>query len=267
MELNENEKEIESSRAKEIDTGVTPLPFDTSLMASGITPEVPLDRSSVLANSWSLSALLSQKIFIKNIDFDVGTPNDKILFSFRNSFDNVYKTHFGRLGGIFPLKSWKVNFLFEIRSQFQQMGLINIFYINMPQRLQSYMFSGDLTDFMLQTQLPHRLIALGEDSDFEFSMTWNSPFKSAIDATVFATNRLKDSGTYLPYDDYDMGTVYITIPYQLQIASGATPRASIRIWSYLSDITYAGYMPKDSVFGTDPIAFGHKVSARTIGNN
>jgi len=252
MELNEEQKEINTSRAKEIDSGVLPQPFDTSLLAANLPPEVNLDRSSVSANSWSLAALLSQKILIGNFNLTVGQDPTLPLFTFRNSFNNVYNTHFGKLGGLFPLKSWKVHLLFEIRSQFQQMGLINIFYTNIPQRLQNYLIGENLKEFLVQTQLPHRLIALGEDSDFDFSMSWNSPFKSAVDAVMFATNNLPEVNNYLPYDDYDMGTVYVTNPFPMEVAAGvSTPQATIRVWTYLSDITYAGYTPKDSIFGTE----------------
>lgn len=197
--------------------------------------------SSAIAPQWTYEELQSQCKLIKTIKITPDSSGE--IWSFRNTWRNVEEIHFRTLTNLFLLRSWKLNFIFEFRSNFQQVGLMNIVFNNMPRALQDYIPGQQHVDsFPLQVQLPHRLVSMGEDVNVHIGLNWLSPF-------IAAPSKLYKTVTpdSLVYDDYDMGTLKLYVPYPMEVATGVTPNMSVRIWSYLTDVTYAGYNISDSI--------------------
>lgn len=247
MEVIQSTKQANNSRAKEIDTGAVPLPFSNVEIGLPIKPDpTQIDKTGTSTNSWRYEDIVGQMKLMA--DLPVSTSTKGYLWSFQNTWVNVAKFHFrNNMDKLFGIKSWKLKFLFEFRSNFQQVGQLCLFYSNLPSIATSYHFNTQAAttdpydDYTVMTQLPHRKIPMGEDVDIPLTCTWISPFKGS-----FATSRFKidDAGNFDPI--YDMGTIFLYVPFEMQVATGVDPQMTVRIWSSLSDVQYSAYQPSDS---------------------
>ncbi|BBM96511.1 putative capsid protein [Colobopsis shohki virus 1] len=233
----------EQSRAKEIDTGAVPLPMSNVLLGLPIKPTTvdQVDRSAVKAQPWTWQDLVSQPKHLS--DINVTSTSTGIVYTFRNTWNNVQNLIFRKLDPLFTLKSWTVKLDFEFRSNFQQVGQFVLFYSNLPPTLNSFHFgvTEPYTDYALITQLPHRKIPMGEDVNCCVLLKWISPFKSAF-----------GNGQYLPAGDhnssnYDMGTLHLSVPFKMEAAQGVVANTTVRVWASLVDVSYSGYAPSDTV--------------------
>lgn len=246
MEPTEQQKIKDFSRAKEIDTGATPLSMSDVLLDLPETTGNPHDISTVTTAPWDVKSLLSQKILLATIDVSPSTPENQPIWEFVNSYRSILSARFfaGELAQMFTSFSWTLCFKIEVRSNFQQVGLIALSYSNCPYILERYLSNyGQPTGFATILQLPHKLIPMGEDTDVEVKFAWNSSAKAAQNHH-FTYNEDKS------IDDYQMGTFRITVPYKMETAAGVNPNLTIRIWGYLEDVTLGGYQPRDSVFAS-----------------
>ena len=84
------------------------------------------------------------------------------------------------------------------------------------------------------------------DWDVHVGLKWVSPFKSSIMEDYYypGTTPTADSSTAL--DDYDMGSMQIYAPFKMETAQGVNPDMTVRVWSYLTDVDYSGYVVDDS---------------------
>nr|WPV63629.1 MAG: hypothetical protein [Wufeng shrew polycipivirus 5] len=243
MEPLEIEQNTEKMRATEIDTGAALLSMENVML--GLPQKLTESRSfsSTVAQPWDYGELMSQRKLMATLNITPDTPTDKPLWFYTNSFQQVMSTHFRNLSDLFLVKSWTLNFLFEFRSNFQQVGLCNLVYTNLPQILQHYLLPKTSFDtFTMQTQMPHRLVFMGEDQEINISLKWLSPFVSAPTAKFYQIHP-----TPAINDDYDMGTLFLTVPFPMEVAAGVDSTMTVRIWSHLSDVTYAGYSPTDKI--------------------
>lgn len=241
MEPLQNTKNEIDSRAKEIDTGAFPLSMENVLLGLPQKPTIAIEKLSVVSRPWSYSDLVSQKKLLTTLKVSKGETFNKSLWDFRNSWSNVRKTHFRNLDDIFLLKSWTINFLFEFRSSFQQVGLFNVVYSNIPRPLINYLVGeAAFASFELQVQLPHRKVYMGEDMDLHVALKWVSPFSSCMStAQYYPGQSSSQTGTRL--DDYDMGSLYLYCPCGMETSQGVNPDMTVRVWSYLTDVDYSGY--------------------------
>lgn len=241
MEPLEQQQNTETLRAKEIDTGAIPLSMENIMLG---LPQKPVENrsfSSAIAPQWTYEELQSQCKLVKTLAINTSTTGE--IWSFKHTWRNVEQLHFRTLTNLFLLRSWKLNFIFEFRSNFQHVGLMNIVFNNMPLALHDYIPGKQHVDsFPLQVQLPHRLVSMGEDVNVHIGLNWLSPFIAAP-SKLYKTNEPAN----LLYDDYDMGTLKLYVPYPMEVATGVVENMSVRIWSYLSDVTYAGYNISDSI--------------------
>lgn len=234
----------EHTRAKEIDTGAIPLPMENVLLGLPVRPTttVDTDKTAVAVKSWTWEEIVGQDRIIADLNVDTNSSGN--IFMFRNTWNNVQKSIFRNLDKLFTLKSWTINLKFEFRSNFQQVGQFVVFFSNMPPTLYDFHFgnTSPFSDYATMTQLPHRKIPMGEDVNLIVQLKWLSPFKSG-----FA------NGFYLTDDEpgndaqYDMGTLYLAVPYKMECATGVVANTTVRVWASLSDVTYSGYAPLDTV--------------------
>lgn len=261
----------QDSRAKEIDHGTIPLSLSNVMLGLPVKSGIQFDdRSSVSSTPWAYEQLVSQKRLLTTLQISQTTPTDQPIFLLPNAWDIIRKLHFRNLDSIFFLKSWKWHLTFQLRSNFQQVGMVTISYVNLPLNAFSYYFARPAaqktTDiFSLQDlsvgavasydgpfpvdklaaiyQLPHSLMMLGENQDLEVCMDWLSPFKSAFNPTEYGSINAPNSEAL----GYDMGHIRVHVPIPLTVATGVADNvATIRIWSHLTDVKYAGYDPTDS---------------------
>nr|WPV63612.1 MAG: hypothetical protein [Wufeng shrew polycipivirus 2] len=251
MEVQQTQQtNVIKSRAKQIDTAATTLPMSNVLLGLPYKPTTvcETDKSGVQAKSWTYQELIGQERLIS--DILVTTSSNGIIWQYQNSWQNVLTNIVrNKMDMLFALKSWTLSFRFQFESVFQHVGEFVIFYSNLPQTAYSYHFNlPDKTNppfenYMVQTQLPHRKIPMGEEVNCEVDLKWVSPLKSAFGVTSFNINSL--DAVIGPL--YDMGTLFLAIPWPLEIATGVTPTSSVRIWASLKDVTYSGYRPTDDV--------------------
>lgn len=240
----------ETGRAKQIDTGATPLSLSNVLLGLPTKPTtiVEGDRTGVSAKSWAYQDLIGQWRLMSDI---LVTPSSQgIIWQLQNSWHNILSNLVRTpMNKLFCLKSWTLNIKFQFQTSFQQLGQFVVFYSNLPQSMISYHFNlksktdpNPFENYMVQTQLPHTKIPMGECCDVDAKISWNSPFKSGFGVDAYNYVDTTDQVDTL----YDMGTLYLAIPWKMQVATGVTPSASVRIWASLSDITYSGYAPNDN---------------------
>ncbi|ASK12213.1 putative capsid protein [Solenopsis invicta virus 2] len=257
MEPQEQQKNEVISRAKEIDTGAVPLPMSNVILGLPYKPDpTTVDKTGVMSRPWSFADLVSQKRIVADLHID-NTTNGKV-WEFHNTWMNVLNTIFKTTGStageehlrnLFGLKSWTLNFTFQFRSNFQQVGQLIIFYTNMPRLLKNYHSATDVTEdyyssYMVQTQLPHRKIPMGEDQDVDVSLKWISPHAAAFGSDMYADGQtVYDYTSYL----YDMGTLRLHVPFPMEVATGVDSAMTVRVWAWLSDLTTGAYKPYDSV--------------------
>lgn len=277
MDIIQTEQDsIDKSRAKEIDHGTTPLPMTSAILNLPPQPGTGFDnRSSVNATKWAFEQLISQKQLMTTISITPGLNDTVPIFIFQNSWDNIYKLHFRNLADLFFVKSWKWHLTFEFRSNFQEVGMMSIAYANIPVNAVPYITGSPINYvgyklsensvprsngipsgvlghslFGLKSinQLPHKHVMLGENQDVQCTFEWLSPYKAGFTKVT----PFQEPFVYADIDDpndpqYDMGFVFLSNTIPLTTASGVTPHASVRIWSHLTDVEYAGYCPDDTI--------------------
>jgi hypothetical protein len=247
MDNSEDTKNIISSRAKEIDTGAIPLPMSNVILGLPYKPDPTVSyKQGSAAQTWTYKDLVSQKKLIA--DLVVNTNSTGVIWTFNNTWENVLNTHFsGGLRALFGLKSWTMSFMFEFRSNFQQVGQFCLFYANLPKVLETYHFDiqkqeSAYKDYGIMTQLPHRKIPMGEDQDCIVSLKWLSPHTSAFGTDMYAW-RSDPSSDSSPW--YDMGSLRLAVPFPMQVATGVDSTMTVRVWSWLEDFTAGAYHPQD----------------------
>lgn len=274
----QNNQDETPSRAKEIDHGTLPLTLENVILGLPVKPGIQFDdRSSVNATKWTYDQLVSQKQFIGAFNITPTTDFSKPIFAMRNSWQNIMKLHFRTLSTAFYFKSWKWHLTFQFRSNFQQVGMMTLSYVNLPADAAPYIIQEPISYIgqkpeitaaatpdpnsgyratvldKLETiyQLPHTLIMMGEDQDVECTFNWLSPFKSAFydkNPNPYPNNTttwpiLEDAS----YDDYDMGMIRLHVPVPMTTATGVNTNLTVRVWSHLTDVEYAGYIPRDAI--------------------
>ncbi|UUV42133.1 MAG: putative capsid protein [Macrobrachium rosenbergii virus 2] len=242
MQPTEQAKTEIKARAKEFDTGPVPLSMENVILGLPSKPGPSVDNlGSVLANSWNLTEYIGQRKFVKCVDITPSSTTIEPLWQYHHTFSQVVVDHFRKFVGTFALRSWKLNFHFEFRSNFQQVGMLMVVYHNMPSNFRKYMYPDRVfNQFVVQSQLPHKFIMMGEDQDLVVGLNWLSPFKASTAGEVFS----HPSGD--EHNDYEMGEISLWAPFAMQVASGVTAnKMTVRIWSYLTDITLAGYTPSN----------------------
>lgn len=273
----EDQKIETQSRAKEIDHGTLPLTLDNVILGLPTKPGIQFDdRSSVNATKWTYDQLVSQKQLLGTYQVTPSTDPKKPLFAMRNSWKTIRDLHFRTLDSAFFFKSWKWHLTFEFRSNFQQVGMMTLSYVNLPADAAPYIL-GEPISFIGQKpevgtknknigyrttvldtleciyQLPHTLIMMGENQDVECTFNWLSPFKSAFSDKFYNPYEKQFPGIKWPafddpsYDDYDMGMIRLHVPVPMTLSTGVDPNLTVRVWSHLTDVEYAGYVPQDSI--------------------
>jgi len=90
---------------------------------------------------------------------------------------------------------------------------------------------------------------MGEDQDVKVGLNWVSPFKSSMknfDPNIkFNTAPAANVTTF--NDDYDMGTLRVHVPIKMRVSTGVKDTLTIRVYTWLSDLEYSGYLPTDSL--------------------
>lgn len=256
----------EKSRAKEIDRGTLPLSMENVLLGLPTKPGINFDdRSSVSAIKWSFDQLVGQKQLLQTINITPATSSTTPIVIIRHTWESILKRHFRNLRDLFFVKSWKWKLLFEFRSNFQQVGMISIIYCNCPMDALPFITGKPITYIDQKTyvtdhplykpdafwQLPHTNVMMGEDQDVCCTLNWVSPFKGAFREIDYWGNRVIGRGTYYAPPNpmgYDMGFIYVMVPVPMQVATGVSNnQLTMRIWSQLTDIEYAGYDPTDDI--------------------
>ncbi|UXD80038.1 putative capsid protein [Linepithema humile polycipivirus 1] len=249
MEQLTNAQQTIKSRAKEIDDGLPPLPMENVLLGLPYKPNSEImDEGSAVSQKWSFAEVLAQKKLIADIPVNASTTGE--IWRYRNTWSNVINQHFRNLKDLFLLKSWNLNFIIEFRSNFQQVGQFILAYSNCPQNLVEYLtLENDAKSYQLQTQLPHRKIFMGEDQNVIVQLKWLSPHKSAIYSPLMNFNDKGVGPDNIPpiQDDYDMGFLTLSIPFQMEVAPSVVADMNVRIWSYVTDLQYSGYAPNDAI--------------------
>lgn len=268
----ESQKIDTNSRAKEIDHGTIPETMTNAILGLPTKPGNQFDdRSSISATKWTFDQLAGQKQLITTLTINKGTDTTKPIFLFRNSWNQINHTFFNSLAKLFYFKSFKLNFAFQFRSNFQQVGMMTISYVNYPlssipyifgskadtpytplttsngqemfwPQILSRYFSNPTDSLKAIYQLPHTLVMMGEDQDVTVSLNWLSPFKAGFDNP----NTLSTDATYY-INDYDMGFIRLHAPIKMATAPGVSDSLTVRIYGWISDLQYSGYVPTDSL--------------------
>lgn len=260
------------SRAKEIDHGTIPVSMSNAILGLPNKPGNQFDdRSSISAIKWTYGQLVGQKQLITTLTINKTTDAIKPIFVFPFTWNQINKQFFNSLAKLFYFKSFKLNFCFQFRSNFQQVGMMAISYSNYPFSCVPYIFGqkantpytpttiavGDemfypkiLTRYFtteldsLQAiyQLPHTLIMMGEDQDVPVTIDWLSPFKAGFD-------NVDDTSASCQWytNDYDMGNLRLHVPIKMNTAPGVSDTLTVRVYGWISDIEYSGYVPDDSL--------------------
>lgn len=239
----EEQKNEIVSRAKEIDTGPIPLSMENVILGLDSKPGPSVDNlSSILANSWNISEFVGQRKLRALVDISTSSRTDEPLWQYEHTWANVVADHLRGFSSSFALWSWKLNFHFEFRSNFQQVGMMMISYTNFPKSTRRYLYPDKVfNQFVVQSQLPHKFVMMGEDNDVVVGLNWVSPFKAAPTSEVYHVEQ------GIVNNNYDMGTIYLWAPFKMMLASGVTSNTmTVRIWSFLTDVKYSGYSPDDS---------------------
>nr|QZZ63327.1 hypothetical protein [Nelson Picorna-like virus 8] len=270
------ESNIDSSRAKEIDHGTVPLKMQNVILGLPEKPGIQFgNRESVNSIKWAYEQLVSQKQLLCTVPIQVGASTTSPIFLLQNSWKNIMQIHFRNLSDIFFLKSWKWHLTFEFRSNFQQVGMATIAYVNAPMSAIPYLtgspvtycdtapsynsspgsngiptnvLSHSLFNLASAIQLPHVHVMLGEKQDVQCTLNWVSPFKAAYkDVDPYGQFSIYGNLPNPADPVYDMGFIYLFVPVAMTLASGVDPNCTVRIWSHLTDVEYAGYTPDDTL--------------------
>lgn len=245
MSLPENQKNEIISGAKEIDTGAIPLPLSNVLFGLPYKPDPATnDISGIKSDTWDYGKLISQKKLLATITIKKETSGS--VWSFWCTWKNVVDLHIGdRNKHLFLMRHWDLKFLFEFRSNFQQVGQSIVFFSNCPAHAARFL-RYDYENYYTATQLPHVKVNMGEDIDIPVSIKWNSPLKGELsDDFEYKTADQTSNGFF----GYDMGTLHLAVPWPMETAEGVWPEMTVRIWSWLDATSYGGYNPTDDFIG------------------
>lgn len=237
QEPTEQESISDNMRATELQHGTVPVEMVNAIAKLQVKENDVDDKSNVAARSWTLAEYASQPQLL-------GTFNSSSLpFIFVNKWSNV-RNYLPKAMRNFLFTSWTVNLRFEVNSVFQEQGMDIVYVHNVPQPAlqqllggKAFTDGGSEMDPTIWFLLPHRKIMLGENSDITVQLRWVSPFKSAFDQNSF--NEDGDS-------DYEMNTCIYKNWIPVQTATGVTPMRTVRVWLWLSDLKYSGYLPNNN---------------------
>lgn len=246
--ITEMQKNIEQDRAVQLESGSIPLQGSNVLLGLQDKPDPMLDqRTHALVANWPFAQLLGTHKLVGVYTVDTSTPTDKKIWSFVHTFDNVMDLHFRTLKSYFRLWRWTLNFEFEFKSVFQQVGQLLIVNHTIPQVMMDVLQEGaSLTkDYGRMIQLPHRIIMMGEDTKVFMSLKWNAPVEATFATKKNYINPALPKENYLV--PYDMGEIFLIAPYSMEVAQGVTPSMTVRIYSWLSDVGMSAYSPQDSL--------------------
>lgn len=249
MEPTETEKPTIETRAFSDESGATPLTMEDSVaqIPRQIDPMASHHEDSSF-KSWSLNELLSQKRLIGTYPITSSQKNGTMIYQFRHTYENVASIFLQNDANlIFSCTSWKLHFRMEFRSNFQQVGQVLVSQHCIPAGMLTYLLSmGDPGDFpksyYYMTMIPHVKVPLGEDTDVEVTMDWNAPTGSTPSRRDAYLNPSTTELQIYPIQ-YDMGSLYVTVGQQMQIAEKVNPNAYVRVWAYLTDLKYGAYTP------------------------
>lgn len=277
MEPTEQQKIETDSRAKEIEHGTIPVPMTNAILGMPVKAGNQFDdRSSIKAMKWTFDQLVGQKQLIDTITINKQTDTLKPVFLFRFNWDQINTRFFNNLAPLFYFKSFKLNFGFQFRSNFQQVGMMALSYCNYPLDSIPYIFGTQQTPAtvvrnavsnhaldwppildnyetgLLDTmkaiyQLPHVLVMMGEDQDVPITINWTSPFKAGFQDAYELRNDAIDRFQYFNAD-YDMGMLRLHVPIKMSTAASVNDTLTVRIYGWISDLEYSGYSPSDSLF-------------------
>lgn len=252
MEPTETEKPTTESRAFSDESGATPLTMESSIaqLPRMIDPMASHHQDSS-HSSWNLTELLSQKRLIGTFPVSSSHTTGTKIWSFRHTYANVAAIFFtNRIDELFSLFSWKINFVLEFRSNFQQVGQVLVTQHHIPKAIIPFLTGLDedtiTKRYFYMTMLPHVKVPLGEDTDVNVTMDWNSPMGAPATRKNAYEQYGQDATPWTP-SSYDMGSLYVTVGAQMQIAPKVNPNAYVRVWAYLTDLKYAAYTPLDQV--------------------
>lgn len=268
----ESQKIETTSRAKEFDHGTIPVPMTNAILGLPTKPGNQFDnRSSIAATKWTYDQLAGQRQLIGSFSITKSTDAVKPVFVFPFTWNQINKTFFNSLAKLFYFKSFKLNFCFQFRSNFQQVGMMAISYSNYPFSAVPYIFgskantpytpitTGDgnemfypkIMDRYFTTeldsmkaiyQLPHTLVFMGEDQDVPITINWLSPFKAGFENKEYTTQN-----AYYYTNDYDMGNIRLHVPIKMNTAPGVSENLNVRVYGWISDLEYSGYTPDDTL--------------------
>jgi len=272
----ESQKIDTTSRAKEFDHGTIPVSMTNAILGMPTkTGNQFDDRSSISATKWTYDQLAGQRQLIAALQINKVTDTIKPVFVFPFTWNQINDTFFNSLAKLFYFKSFKLNFCFQFRSNFQQVGMMTVSYSNFPFSAVPYLFgtkantpyspisesnpptgkemqyplimdryfTTELDSLKAIYQLPHTLVMMGEDQDVPITINWLSPFKAGFD-------NVDNSGTgaALYYtNDYDMGNLRLHVPIKMNTAANVSDVLTVRIYGWISDIEYSGYVPTDDL--------------------
>lgn len=244
-----------TERATILESGARPLEESNLPLHIPRQPALPIaSKEQVRAQAWSFAELLGQEKLVKTIYTDGSTGKPE--WTFHHTLQNVLDMHFGGYKSFFRLYSWKLHFRIQFRSVFQQVGQALVVQHCIPPTMLAWLLRGTTYNddvpaelyksYRLMTQLSHTKVPLGEDTEVECEMDWNIPMQGASDNLSYSYR--EDIGGKIEIarpTSVHMGSIFIMVPFKMEIAQNVTPQFSIRIWSRLSDITMAGYDPND----------------------
>lgn len=257
MEPTENDKVVISDRATAIESGGLPLTAANVPLGLNDKPDPMLSqRDHALVSNWTFAQLLAQRKLVGTFSITPSTPKDKPVWRFVHTMQNVVDMHFRSLKGLFHLWRWNLHFFFEFRSNFQQVGQCLIVNHTMPQAYIRTMYpSVDdpeagpadplYASYKYLTQLSHRKIFMGEDVDVGETLRWDAPIEATI--SVDGNYDIPTASGKLPVVQYDMGEIFVIVPFEMQVAQGVNPLMTVRIWSYLTDVGMSAYTPTDNI--------------------
>lgn len=238
------EKEVIADRATELQTGGIPLQTSNVLLGLPDKPDPMLSQiDHAFPANWSLVEYLSQKKKVAVFNISTSTPEDTVLWNFRHTFPNVYNMHLRQQKDLFALWKWNLHFLFEFRSNYQQVGQILVVNHTMPQAYVKTVlpqFSKLSSEYYCMTQLPHQKVPMGEDVDVHAVLKWDANVECSFGAGAYSYVKANPV-------DYDMGEIFVVAPWQMQVAAGVNPSLTCVVWSWLTDLHMSGYSPSDNV--------------------
>lgn len=268
----ESQKNETNSRAKEIDHGTLPVPMTNAILGLPTKPGNQFDdRSSISATKWTYDQLAGQRNLIDTFSINKNTDAVKPVFVFPFTWKQINKTFFNSLAKLFYFKSFKLNFCFQFRSNFQQVGMMTISYSNYPfsaipyifgqkantpytpittgngeemlyPKIMDRYFTTELDSMKAIYQLPHTLVMMGEDQDVNVGINWLSPFKAGFDNVDKSS-----AAAYYYTNDYDMGNIRLHVPIKMNTAAGVSDVLTVRVYGWISDLEYSGYTPDDTL--------------------